>query len=60
MLVNGEWAADWHPVQAKDEQGRFLRQTSSFRNWITPYGSAGPTGEGGSRRRPGATTSTSP
>lgn len=47
MLVNGEWAADWHPVQAKDEQGRFLRQTSSFRNWITPDGSAGPTGEGG-------------
>ena len=24
-----------------------MRQTSSFRNWITPDGSAGPTGEGG-------------
>lgn len=27
--------------------GRFVRQTSSFRNWITPDGSPGPTGEGG-------------
>lgn len=47
MLVNGEWVADWHPVQAKDEKGGFVRQTSSFRNWITPDGSAGPTGKGG-------------
>jgi putative glutathione S-transferase len=31
MLVNGEWAAEWHPVQAKDEKGGFVRQTSSFR-----------------------------
>jgi putative glutathione S-transferase len=47
MLVNGIWTKDWDPVQAKDEQGRFVRQTSSFRHWITPDGSAGPTGEGG-------------
>lgn len=47
MLVNGEWVADWHPVQATDEKGGFVRQTSSFRNWITPDGSAGPTGKGG-------------
>jgi len=36
MLVNGKWSENWQPVQAKDEQGRFIRQTSSFRNWITP------------------------
>ncbi|MBB2749378.1 UNVERIFIED_ORG: putative glutathione S-transferase [Rhizobium aethiopicum] len=47
MLVKGKWTEDWQPVQAKDEKGGFVRQTSSFRNWVTPDGSAGPTGEGG-------------
>ena len=47
MLVNGIWQNNWHPVQAKDEQGRFVRQTSTFRNWITPDGAPGPTGTGG-------------
>ena len=47
MLVNGKWAADWQPVQATDGQGGFVRQTSSFRNWITPDGAAGPTGAAG-------------
>jgi len=47
MLVKGKWVAEWQPVQAKDEKGGFVRQTSSFRNWITPDGSPGPTGEGG-------------
>ncbi|KQZ22922.1 glutathione S-transferase [Mesorhizobium sp. Root552] len=47
MLVNGKWTEDWQPVQAKDEKGGFVRQISSFRNWITPDGSAGPTGEAG-------------
>lgn len=47
MLVEGKWTADWHPVQATDAKGGFVRQISGFRNWITPDGSAGPTGEGG-------------
>ncbi|HSH43797.1 MAG TPA: glutathione S-transferase family protein [Arenicellales bacterium] len=47
MLVNGKWASKWDPVQAKDDAGRFIRQTSQFRNWVTPDGSPGPTGEGG-------------
>jgi putative glutathione S-transferase len=34
-------------VQASDAKGGFVRQTSSFRNWVTPDGSPGPTGEGG-------------
>lgn len=46
MLVNGIWTDNWHPVQASDEKGRFVRQVSGFRNWITPDGSAGPTGTG--------------
>lgn len=47
MLVNGKWTEDWQPVQAKDEKGGFVRQVSGFRNWVTPDGAAGPTGEGG-------------
>lgn len=53
MLVNGKWTADWHPVQSKDEEGRFIRQTSSFRHWVTPDGKAGPTGEGGFKAETG-------
>jgi putative glutathione S-transferase len=53
MLVNGKWMADWHPVQAKDEHGRFVRQVSSFRNWITADGAAGPTGTGGFKAEAG-------
>lgn len=53
MLVNGKWTADWTPVQAKDEKGRFVRQTSSFRNWITSDGKARPTGDGGCRAEAG-------
>lgn len=53
MLVNGVWTADWDPVQKADAQGRFVRQTSSFRNWITPDGAAGPTGEGGFKAEAG-------
>ncbi|WP_370675057.1 glutathione S-transferase family protein [Pleomorphomonas sp. PLEO] len=47
MLVDGKWTADWKPVQKMDEKGGFVRQTSSFRSWVTPDGAAGPTGEAG-------------
>lgn len=53
MLVDGKWTEDWQPVQKADEKGRFVRQTSSFRNWITPDGSPGPTGEGGFKAEAG-------
>lgn len=53
MLVNGKWTEDWQPVQKKDAQGRFIRQVSGFRNWVTPDGSAGPTGTGGFKAEPG-------
>ena len=53
MLVNGKWTSDWQPVQAKDDKGRFLRQVSSFRNWITADGSPGPTGTGGFKAEAG-------
>ncbi len=47
MLMNGKWVENWQPVQAKDEKGGFVRQTSTFRNWVTPDGSPGSTGEDG-------------
>ncbi|WP_372605007.1 glutathione S-transferase family protein, partial [Actibacterium sp.] len=53
MLIEGKWQSDWQPVQAKDKDGRFQRQISSFRNWITPDGSAGPTGEAGFKAEAG-------
>ncbi|PWJ20283.1 glutathione S-transferase family protein [Jannaschia seohaensis] len=53
MLVDGKWVAKWQPVQKVDEAGRFVRQVSSFRNWITPDGRPGPTGEGGFEAEPG-------
>ncbi len=53
MLVNGKWTDNWQPVQAKDAKGGFVRQISSFRNWVTPDGAAGPTGEGGFKAEPG-------
>nr|WP_321506884.1 glutathione S-transferase C-terminal domain-containing protein [uncultured Celeribacter sp.] len=53
MLIDGKWTKDWDPVQKADKQGRFLRQVSTFRNWITPDGAAGPTGEGGFKAEAG-------
>ncbi|KGD72958.1 glutathione S-transferase [Tatumella morbirosei] len=47
MLVNGQWSADWHPVQAVDKKGGFVRQTSGFRHQITPGGETGFAAEAG-------------
>lgn len=47
MLINGIWQGDWQPVQVKNDDGRFIRQTSQFRNWITADGNAGATGKSG-------------
>jgi glutathionyl-hydroquinone reductase len=50
-LVNGVW----NPVGdfPRDASGRFVRTQSTFRNWVTPTGAPGPTGEGGFRAEPG-------
>jgi putative glutathione S-transferase len=51
LLVDGQWQDQWYDT--KSTGGRFKRQESQFRNWITPDGSAGPTGEGGFAAAPG-------
>lgn len=45
LLVDGKWEDKWYDT--KKTGGRFVRKDSQFRNWITPDGSPGPTGEGG-------------
>lgn len=45
LLVDGKWKDEWYDT--KSTGGRFIRKDSQFRNWITPDGSAGPTGEAG-------------
>ena len=44
-LVKGEWHDEWYDTAATD--GEFVRDTSKFRDWVTPDGAPGPTGEGG-------------
>jgi glutathionyl-hydroquinone reductase len=53
MLVEGKWTESWQPIQAKDKDGRFVRQPSSFRNWVTADGSAGPAGHAGFKAEAG-------
>jgi len=45
LLVDGKWQDTWYDTEATG--GKFVRKDSSFRNWITPDGSPGPTGRGG-------------
>lgn len=44
-LVDGVWQKT--AVGGADASGRFVRSETKFRNWITPDGAPGPTGEGG-------------
>jgi putative glutathione S-transferase len=43
LLVNGAWQEDI----SRTKEGRFIRPTTTFRNFVTPDGRAGPSGEGG-------------
>ncbi|NKX45216.1 glutathione S-transferase family protein [Roseicyclus persicicus] len=52
LLIDGEWHDRWYEPDEMSN-GAFKRAESQFRNWITPDGSAGPTGEGGFRAESG-------
>jgi len=57
-LINGKWLNDeqllaFEQQQYKKANGRFKRGTAKFRNWITPDGSAGISGEGGFKAESG-------
>ncbi len=51
LMQNGQLREDW--LEAETEDGEFVRKDSQFRHWITPDGSAGPTGESGFKAEPG-------
>jgi glutathionyl-hydroquinone reductase len=45
LLVDGVWRDQWYDTASTG--GEFKRKASSFRNWVTPDGAAGPSGTGG-------------
>ena len=49
LLVDGHWQDQWYETR----DGRFERQDSLFRNWVTADGAPGPTGAGGFKAEPG-------
>ncbi|MPZ08648.1 MAG: glutathione S-transferase family protein [Kiloniellaceae bacterium] len=51
LLIDGVWHDKWYDT--KKSGGRFERQESAFRNWITVDGSAGPGGEAGFKAEAG-------
>lgn len=50
-LIDGVWQDVWYDT--KKSGGRFEREDSSFRNWVTADGRAGPTGNAGFKAEPG-------
>ncbi|MGW8269790.1 MAG: glutathione S-transferase family protein [Burkholderiales bacterium] len=51
LLIDGIWHDRWYDT--KSTGGRFERQQSRFRSWVTPDGAPGPSGEGGFAAEPG-------
>ena len=51
LLVSGEWRDKWYDTDSTG--GEFVRQDAAFRNWVTPDGSPGPSGNGGFKAEPG-------
>lgn len=45
MLINGSWQDIWYDTDGNE--GRFVRESARFRDWVTADGSAGPSGDGG-------------
>ncbi len=45
MLVDGNWRDIWYDTDGN--KGRFVRESARFRHWVTPDGSAGPSGDSG-------------
>jgi putative glutathione S-transferase len=51
LLQNGQWVDKWYETKSTD--GRYVRKPSTFRNWVTTDGSAGPTGVSGFKAEAG-------
>ena len=51
LLQEGKWVDQWYDTKATN--GRFVRKSPQFRNWITEDGLAGPSGEAGFKAEAG-------
>jgi len=51
LLIDGTWHNKWYDT--KKSGGRFERQQSVFRNWVTADGGAGPSGDAGYKAEAG-------
>lgn len=51
LLIDGHWHDRWY--ETKESGGRFIRQESAFRNWVTVDGAPGPSGRGGFKAEAG-------
>ena len=51
LLVDGQWQDKWYDTDSTG--GRFKRQESAFRNWVTSDGSPGPEGQAAQKAEAG-------
>ncbi len=51
LMINGKWDND--ATIPSDARGRYIREASKFRHWVTADGSPGPSGDGGFKAEPG-------
>ena len=51
LLVDGKWVDQWYDTSSTG--GAFKRQDAGFRNWVTPDGAPGPSGQGGFKAESG-------
>ncbi len=53
IMIDGTYHVDEPPLSLHSADGEFRRAPSVVRNWVTPDGEPGPTGEGGFAAEPG-------
>lgn len=51
LLIDGQWHDQWYDTDQSG--GRFERTEAQWRNWVTPDGAPGPSGDGGFKAEPG-------
>lgn len=51
LLVEGRWLDQWYDTEKSE--GEFKRENAQLRHWVTPDGSAGPTGDAGFKAESG-------
>jgi putative glutathione S-transferase len=51
LLQDGKWVDQWYNTEKSE--GRFLRTVAGFRNWVTPDGAPGLSGDGGFKAESG-------